>query len=779
MRSLRMIIPLGFLFALLVFWQPSLAQSGVSDRPIDMLIVLDNSCSMFPKEMLVPGCTSFGSDVNFLRITGADLFLARLGFDQAKEEDYQVGVISLGDEPTLISPLAPLAGRRDELAALIANPAPEKATLLVPALQLAFDELTTSPNRKDANQPAVVLITDGVPYPPEGQSNTDIENLIQKYPEIPVFLMILKNTEANLEEFDDYVTFWQSMQQTYDNVFVYLIEQPDQIQDTYNSIVALLQDTIPTKGSLVTPGTDLPFYVSEYIDKVVITASYPPGSQKGSIRVIDPRGQEVRDGEPGVARFSGEQNPVEIISISGPRLADEYKNQLWKLQSDWVTNIFIDRLGAYQIQVDSPEVTPMGLKNVYLVKESQSPREEFIVRFKLVDNDGEVVLEAQPVWAEVALPEGALTQIPLATEAEPDENGFYEMRFDLPTIYPYVSDQFARFVFVIHAGSAGERLLDAIPIASARLLADVGPSPYIQLLNPSRIECAPGAAQKIQVSIGDYRSVISGRLAAVVSSPLADVALTGENGDLRGDLSELCQGLLAQYTCGQRGEDIFTLRIDAKLQEERPFQPIERLIPVQLVAPECTPLPTQTESAFILPTPRSTPVPDVDSDGYDDLTDACLAQPGMSLFSGCPAPTWFWITGVGLLVALLVFLWVVVWPRFAIRYVSPPPDVYIAVCTRDALTPVIYSIREAGLKRHSTRVRIGGDSKKADLYVSGLKPVEFTVDGRGDKIVLLDAIKGETKAVFRQLSAERVASSNPGILIWVAGKRSSLERVSC
>lgn len=778
MRSLRMIIPLGLLFSLLMTWQLSHAQSGETDRPIDMLIMLDNSCSMFPKEMLVAGCTSFGSDVNFLRIAGADLFLARLGFDQAREEDYQVGVISLGDEPTLISPLRPLASRRDELAALIANPAPEKATRIVPALQLAFDELTTSPNRNEANQPAVVLITDGVPYPSEGQSYTDIESLIQKYPDIPVFLMILKDTGANLDEFDNYVTFWQSMQQTYDNVFVYLIEKPEQIQDTYNSIVALLQDTIPTKGSLITPGTDLSFYVSEYIDKVVITTSYPPGSQRGSIRVIDPRGQELRDGEPGVARFSGKQNPVEIISISAPRLADDYKGQFWKLQSDWVTNVFIDRLGAYQIQINSPEVTSLGLNNVYLVKDSQTPRQEFIIRFKLVDNDGEAVLEAQPIWAEVTLPDGVLAQIPLLTDAKPDANGFYEMRFDLPTIYPYVGDRFARFVFVIHAGSAGERLLDAIPIASARLLVDVGPSPFIQLLNPARIECAPGAAQKIQVTIGDYRSVISGTLAAVVSSPLADIALSGENGDLRGDLSELCQGLLAQHTCGQQGEEIFTLNIDAELREEHPFQPIERLIPVQLIAPECTPLPTQTGSTFILPTPRPTQVPDVDGDGYDDLSDACPAQTGMNLFNGCPAPTWFWVTGVGLLVGLLAFLWVVVWPRFAIRYISPPPDVYIAVCTRDAPTPVIYSVREAGVKRRSIRVRVGGDSKKADIYVSGLKPVEFTIDGRGDKVVLLDAIKGETKAVFRQLSAEKVASSNPGVRLWVAGKRSSLERVS-
>ncbi len=286
---------------------PVLAQTGEFAKPIDMVIVLDNSCSMFPKEMLVAGCTTYGSDVDFLRITGADMFLARLGFAQANEADYQVGVISLGDEPTLISPLGALAGRRDELAGLIATPKPETATKLVPALQLAYHELTTSPERKSASLPAVVLITDGVPYPPEGQSSAEIEKLIQQYPDIPLFLMILKGADSNLDEFDNYVAFWQGMQQTYDHVFVYLIERPDQIQDTYNTIVALLQDTIPTKGSLVKPGEDLSFYVSRYIDNIVITASYPPGAKQGGLQVIDPRGQVVQAGEAGVARFSGEQ----------------------------------------------------------------------------------------------------------------------------------------------------------------------------------------------------------------------------------------------------------------------------------------------------------------------------------------------------------------------------------------------------------------------------------------------------------------------------------------
>ena len=322
MRKLRFVcwgFSIAVFLALFFLCIPVLAQSGGTDHPIDLLIVLDNSCSMFPKEWLIPGCTWYGSDVNFLRITGADMFLARLGFDQANEADYQIGVVSLGDEPTLVSPLRPLADQRDSLAGLIANPKPQKATRIVPAMQMAFDELTTSPNRKEANLPAVVLITDGVPNPPQGQSNADIENLIQKYPDIPVFLMILKGTDSNVEEFDEYVKFWQDMQQKYDHVFVYVIEQADQIQNTYNTIVASLQDAIPTKGSLVVPGEDLPFYVSQYVDKVVITVSFPPGVRRGSVQVIDPGGQVVQDGEAGVAHFRGKQNPVEIISIGAPR----------------------------------------------------------------------------------------------------------------------------------------------------------------------------------------------------------------------------------------------------------------------------------------------------------------------------------------------------------------------------------------------------------------------------------------------------------------------------
>jgi hypothetical protein len=127
------------------------------------------------------------------------------------------------------------------------------------------------------------------------------------------------------------------------------------------------------------------------------------------------------------------------------------------------------------------------------------------------------------------------------------------------------------------------------------------------------------------------------------------------------------------------------------------------------------------------------------------------------------------VLGFGILVS------VIAWPWLSVHFLSPPPDVYIAICRKDSSEVTLVSVREAGKKRRSRRVKVGGDKKKADIYVDGLRPVEFTVDVRGDKVILADAIKGESKATFRQLSSEGVITSNPGIRLWVAAKRSSLD----
>ncbi len=150
------------------------------------MLVIDNSCSMFPASQRIPGCEVWGNDPDFLRITGASLFIARTGFALPAASDYQLGVVSMGDNPPeLISPLTSLDEARDALARAISNPQPKLATQIVPALEMAYRELRESPNRRPGNLPAVVLLTDGAPFPAEGQSNEDIERLVAANPDVP------------------------------------------------------------------------------------------------------------------------------------------------------------------------------------------------------------------------------------------------------------------------------------------------------------------------------------------------------------------------------------------------------------------------------------------------------------------------------------------------------------------------------------------------------------------------------------------------------------------
>jgi von Willebrand factor type A domain len=753
-------------------------------KPINLMIVLDNSCSMFPRERIPVGCTDFGSDVNFLRIRGADLFLARLGFGQANEADYRVGIVSLGDEPKLISPLVPLTDSRDYLASKIANPAPEKATELVPALKMAYQNLRNSPNLKPGSQPAVVLITDGVPYPPEGQSNADIEKLIKDNSDIPLFLMLLKGSSGALEEFDQYVKFWQDLQLRYNNVFVSLIENPNQIEDTYNTIVAMLQDTIPSKAIALAANTDLPFYISKYIDQVVITISYPSGSKKGTVRVSDPNGEEVKADEAGVFVFKGRENPVEVISIAPPRLAASLTDQNWNLRSDQATNIFIDRQGVYRVDFLVPEVSDTGVNNVYLAAESQSPRQAFPIKFRLITADGKPILEPQLIGAEVLLPDSTQAQLPLDQNIVPDKDGVYELSFDLPSIYPYVSTQFGRFMFVIHAGSADPNSEQPIPIASARLLVDVGPIPFIQLVSPAKVECRPGSSQKISVSLGDFQSVEPDSLKSTITGEGREVVLIGEGGELRGEVSQLCQVLVANLACDEQQQSEFKLNVQALLKNGQGFTPLERTLPVIASGEACTPTPGAGGQAaaqvnLVTPTAYSELPVDSDNDQLNDQIDQCPSQPGWRIFNGCPPPRWVWIVSIALLLgaAIMIASYPITW--LYVHYFAKPPEGYIMVCRRNVSSPEILDIYETGLRRRTRKVKIGGDKKKSHLFIAGLRPKEFVVKEKGGKVILVDAKRGDTKATFRQLTPEVVPTSNPEVILWIAIKRNALEKVSC
>ena len=442
-----------------------------------------------------------------------------------------------------------------------------------------------------------------------------------------------------------------------------------------------------------------------------------------------------------------------------------------------MATVFIDREGSYRINILSPATTPTDINNIYTVNDSQSARQSFHVRFNLLD-DGKAVLEPQPMQIEVTLPDSTQLLRQTSLAVKPDEQGVYEVVFDVPSFSPYGSTTFGRYNFNIYAGLSGEGGGEDVPIAKVRLSVDVGPRPYVQLITPSRLDCTSDSGQKILVTIGDYQSVISNTLKVSVIGVDRRVELEGKDGEYRGDLYPLCLYLLIDLACGETSQSEFQIELLAQLENNQQLAPWYRSIPVDVNAVDCTPTPGPTESVFMLPTPRPTPIPDSDGDGFGDTVDSCPTQAGTSMFNGCQPPFWFYLIGVAAVVGMLILIWKLIWPWLRVRTIARPPEVYLLICRKDLLTPELISLRDLGIKRRTNKIRIGSHPRKAHVYISGIKPIEFTVCEKGDKLVVLD-YRGEVKVTLRQLTAEKVSTSDPETKLYLAGKRSALEKIRC
>lgn len=448
----------------------------IGHLPLDIVIVIDNSCSMFPQ--FTSGCLHAGQwddDPDFLRIAGASLFITRLGFAESNETQYQAGVISFGETVTLISPLTPLSANRAALLQSINNPLPEMETRILPALESAYEQLH-SPNHKQFNQTAIVLITDGVPAPSEGQNEADIEKLVSNNPNDLLFIMLLKNPSGVSDEFEKYMGFWDAVDRRYDNVFSYRVEDANQIEQAYNSIVGQLQNTISTPKSIsLTEGTPQEIFVSRYVQKMVLTVIRNNKDLNTKTIVLDPTGSELQDTEVGVKRIlqqSGNKQ-IEVITIAPPRLRDDLKDRKWIIVSDTAATVLFDREGAYRVNFLTPLVNLTPISNVFTVKKEYYASSNFSTRFNLINETGNIILENQPIQIQVVKPNGQIEQVQLPINFKPDNDGVYSIPFNFADQYPPSLGNDGHFTFIINAGSADDQSAELIPIARARLEIDV------------------------------------------------------------------------------------------------------------------------------------------------------------------------------------------------------------------------------------------------------------------------------------------------------------------
>ncbi len=747
--------------------QVGIASIEKNNPAIDMMIAIDNSCSMFPVDKLIPGCVSWGSDINDLRIKGTDLFFARLGFGEANEADYQVGVISFGDNPVLLRPLGPLRDFRDTLASKIANPKAQSATLLLPALKMAYQELRESPKRNPKNLPAVMLITDGVPWPREGQTNKDIENLLNENPDIQIFIMLLRNPFEHGRDFQQYVEFWKQLQTNYPFVNVYLIDQDSQIEATYNTIVSQLQSTTIGLTSTVSSQNQMDFMVSEYINKVIITIINSSSESKAKIVIQDSKGDQIQDNEPGVMHFRGEVNPIEVYAIEKARLKENLLENYWTIKSNKEVNVFVDFQGNYRFDILYPESDTSGVADSYFLKGKFSPKQAFKLRFNLLQENGDPVLRSQGISSSIILPNGQQITLSKVQQNFNEATGEYELTFNFSDIYPEIANNSGNFILLLNTNSTVGQTASQISIARVRIAIDVGPSPYIQFFMPKQIECIPNQSLPLDITLGDYQYAKPGSIVSSASYENVEVDFNAPtNGVISGDLSPLCESIYKTISCSGQSITNIQLKIYTELIDNKYPQVLYEKIPVRAIAPKCTAAIVLPSLSTVYPTPVIKLI-DTDKDGLEDSHDQCPQTSGWSVFKGCPPGSWVWLVILFIFMVMVFGAVILSLPRLQVFWMAKPPAVYVAVTRLGKVVVDVTNVKDVGIKYKTNEVKIGGDPNRAHIFVSGLMPVEFVIVERENKVYLNDVRTGMARATFRALVSQTISTSHQEIAVWI------------
>lgn len=359
-------------------WGIGRATAAPDDQGLDVMLVLDQSGSLWE-------LGGVGSDPQMLRMEGARLFAAYLGVDGAAQ-DYRLGMIFFGSQPTLVVPLTSLgdpAGRQNLLATLSQQPEPMGWTDVNAALALAHQELFESERANPDHATAVVLFTDGRPQtdelgtPAAGDAYlSELQALVTRFTDrgAAFFTVLLANdvTEADPQIRDVYRPLWVSLAESGIGVRFYEVrgkatgqvrasQDPSGLSPAGRSLTAIYHDIVVQLHRGQSQGTILDQAV---IGSAEVPLQVPAGWSRASfvvhksdpaleVRILRPDGSPLRAGDPDL-RHTGEPGEAryEVWSVDEPSEGE------WQVQArgQGMVTVWLD----YQPSPATPTPTLTG-----------------------------------------------------------------------------------------------------------------------------------------------------------------------------------------------------------------------------------------------------------------------------------------------------------------------------------------------------------------------------------------------------------------------------------
>lgn len=245
----------------------------VSDLPVDIVIAVDQSPSMFE-------CDGVGTDPEQRRVDAIQLFATYLGADSGAA-GYRLGLINFGGEARIIAPLTAIADNamRHQLAEAAANPQPIGWTDPLVALQTASNLLAE--DGRPQTRRVILLLTDGDPAWPtdEDRSIPDYrQQLLTQATQLAeshttLFIVRLENSSTSCSQraANLWLDLWQEMAQTTPQGALFTADSGANLLDIYLSIVRELvghkADSTVTHNTQLQPAipTTIPITVSEQL----------------------------------------------------------------------------------------------------------------------------------------------------------------------------------------------------------------------------------------------------------------------------------------------------------------------------------------------------------------------------------------------------------------------------------------------------------------------------------------------------------------------------------